>query len=101
MCGIECFCLLVYDVGYFFFSSGRQHTRCALVTGVQTCALPFCEQEWRRNPYLREVSSALYYYPVCGIAVNRPHRLDRGIRRVKRITGLHSDRLTLDRKSVV
>src|SRR3546814_6309376 len=24
----------------FFFSSGRRHTRCALVTGVQTCALP-------------------------------------------------------------
>src|SRR3546814_1532404 len=28
-------CVLV-----FFFSSRRRHTRCALVTGVQTCALP-------------------------------------------------------------
>src|SRR3546814_8687783 len=27
---------------YFFFSSRRRHTRCALVTGVQTCALPIC-----------------------------------------------------------
>src|SRR3546814_8155334 len=28
-------------VGWFvFFSSRRRHTRCALVTGVQTCALP-------------------------------------------------------------
>src|SRR3546814_9439471 len=27
----------------FFFSSRRRHTRCALVTGVQTCALPICE----------------------------------------------------------
>src|SRR3546814_14133571 len=27
-------------VGFFFFSSRRRHTRCALVTGVQTCALP-------------------------------------------------------------
>src|SRR3546814_150834 len=27
-------------VFYFFFSSRRRHTRCALVTGVQTCALP-------------------------------------------------------------
>src|SRR3546814_4657387 len=27
----------------FFFSSRRRHTRCALVTGVQTCALPI----WR------------------------------------------------------
>src|SRR3546814_16866465 len=27
-------------VYFFFFSSRRRHTRCALVTGVQTCALP-------------------------------------------------------------
>src|SRR3546814_2401387 len=27
----------------FFFASSRRHTRCALVTGVQTCALPI----WR------------------------------------------------------
>src|SRR3546814_8537392 len=26
----------------FFFSSRRRHTRCALVTVVQTCALPIC-----------------------------------------------------------
>src|SRR3546814_7364716 len=26
----------------FFFSSRRRHTICALVTGVQTCALPIC-----------------------------------------------------------
>src|SRR3546814_8150940 len=26
--------------GFFFFSSRSRHTRCALVTGVQTCALP-------------------------------------------------------------
>src|SRR3546814_10137660 len=26
----------------FFCSSRRLHTRCALVTGVQTCALPIC-----------------------------------------------------------
>src|SRR3546814_13826013 len=28
------------SVDFFFFSSRRRHTRCALVTGVQTCALP-------------------------------------------------------------
>src|SRR3546814_6491047 len=27
---------------FFFFSSRRRHTRCSLVTGVQTCALPIC-----------------------------------------------------------
>src|SRR3546814_7689244 len=29
---------------FFFFSSRRRHTRCALVTGVQTCALPILLQ---------------------------------------------------------
>src|SRR3546814_2224556 len=31
---------MIYDLVVFFFSSRRRHTRCALVTGVQTCALP-------------------------------------------------------------
>src|SRR3546814_2606316 len=30
-------------VVFFFFSSRRRHTRCALVTGVQTCALPISD----------------------------------------------------------
>src|SRR3546814_19477978 len=55
----------------FFFSSRRRHTRCALVTGVQTCALPilfFCSSypfptakdrlisslAWRRNQIKRQ-----------------------------------------------
>src|SRR3546814_9811056 len=32
----------------FFFSSRRRHTRCALVTGVQTCALPICSSDLAR-----------------------------------------------------
>src|SRR3546814_960674 len=35
---------------FFFLSSRRRHTRCALVTGVQTCALPIS-----RMPELRPV----------------------------------------------
>src|SRR3546814_5700091 len=35
----------------FFFSSRRRHTRCALVTGVQTCALPISAvTRWRVEP---------------------------------------------------
>src|SRR3546814_21178824 len=37
----SCSCFLSCD---FFFSSRRRHTRCALVTGVQTCALPICNR---------------------------------------------------------
>src|SRR3546814_6034729 len=33
-------CYFYFCILYFFFSSRRRHTRCALVTGVQTCALP-------------------------------------------------------------
>src|SRR3546814_3050417 len=45
-------------LSYFFFSSRRRHTRCALVTGVQTCALPIFISETAqygdltRGPYV-------------------------------------------------
>src|SRR3546814_5090367 len=32
---------------FFFVSSGRRHTGCALVTGVQTCALPISSSATR------------------------------------------------------
>src|SRR3546814_3247310 len=38
----------VYMCRIFFFSSRRRHTRCALVTGVQTCALPI----WYRYQWI-------------------------------------------------
>src|SRR3546814_8400267 len=38
--------------GFFFFSSRRRHTRCALVTGVQTCALPISRRRTGSNPCL-------------------------------------------------
>src|SRR3546814_9044512 len=46
--------MLAYVVWWlfvFFFSSRRRHTRCALVTGVQTCALPI----WRLKTAAREL----------------------------------------------
>src|SRR3546814_7512122 len=58
----------------FFFSSRRRHTRCALVTGVHTCALPICTYpggsgshralnestyEWSDNPALHALTWAL------------------------------------------
>src|SRR3546814_2693148 len=41
ICYFFLFCIL-----WFFFSSRRRHTRCALVTGVQTCALPILSLSW-------------------------------------------------------
>src|SRR3546814_5446116 len=42
MMSVCCFYLFLTLV--CFFSSRRRHTRCALVTGVQTCALPICSR---------------------------------------------------------
>src|SRR3546814_5983772 len=53
---IMCMCttelLLCVSVSVFFFSSRRRHTRCALVTGVQTCALPICSHNHGLNGVL-------------------------------------------------
>src|SRR3546814_8570546 len=39
----------------FFFSSRRRHTRCALVTGVQTCALPISGRLSSTDPNLQNI----------------------------------------------
>src|SRR3546814_8200649 len=44
---------LVLWLFFFFFSSRRRHTSCALVTGVQTCALPIS-----RGPVTIRVNAA-------------------------------------------
>src|SRR3546814_11885905 len=41
----------------FFFSSRRRHTRCALVTGVQTCALPIYNQAVKRAQHTASYSA--------------------------------------------
>src|SRR3546814_10080308 len=33
---------MVFSLYCLLFSSRRRHSRCSLVTGVQTCALPIC-----------------------------------------------------------
>src|SRR3546814_7832455 len=43
---------------YFFFSSRRRDTRCALVTGVQTCALPIFDGEGTMVSYTSTIESA-------------------------------------------
>src|SRR3546814_12584509 len=43
---LTCFCFFS-----FFFSSRRRHTRCALVTGVQTCALPIFAAYFTPPPF--------------------------------------------------
>src|SRR3546814_2509935 len=35
--------IVSYFISKFYLSTRRRHNRCALVTGVQTCALPICD----------------------------------------------------------
>src|SRR3546814_6064402 len=51
----ECVCVCAF---VFFFSSRRRHTRCALVTGVQTCALPISCGASRDAPIERSFRSS-------------------------------------------
>src|SRR3546814_195719 len=56
-CALFCYGLVIcIDWFFFFFSSRRRHTRCALVTGVQTCAFPIDPAE----AALREGIAAQY-----------------------------------------
>src|SRR3546814_4209562 len=56
-------------LGLLFFSSRRRHTRCALVTGVQTCALPISS--------LKQAFNEPHIVAICQAIVER--RLARGI----------------------
>src|SRR3546814_13252690 len=72
--------LLAVRLVCFFFSSRRRHTSCALVTGVQTCALPiFSASRQRLDIPDRVVCVALHarpYQPICHLpAVRRDHRV--------------------------
>src|SRR3546814_2663913 len=62
----------------FFFSSRRRHTRCALVTGVQTCALPISlarliePPDWRdKRQILRQ--TIIDRFPLLWIAARGHH----------------------------
>src|SRR3546814_7491030 len=53
--------MLVYSFCLFLFSSRRRHTRCALVTGVQTCALPILEAKNYRGIDLERLMVRLLF----------------------------------------
>src|SRR3546814_2446479 len=66
----------------FFFSSRRRHTRCALVTGVQTCALPIsCTASIATSAFglsglnaviLRRLPSSIAFCPNCCACPSEP-----------------------------
>src|SRR3546814_6400051 len=64
---MSAFCMAVLFIefcDFFFFSSRRRHTRCALLTGVQTCALPIFTIE---KPQFIECADGRFSAGVAGI----------------------------------
>src|SRR3546814_6676401 len=72
---LSMFCLF-----YFFLSSRRRHTRCALVTGVQTCALPISKQGFQtcgqRCPAIQVKAKQGFHRPAAGEVLTRRKRPD-------------------------
>src|SRR3546814_10334318 len=66
---------------YFFFSSIRRHTRCALVTGVQTCALPIFDDADLDSRAL-EIASKIAARPPIHVAMAK-----------QLIDGVHGDQI--------
>src|SRR3546814_4500324 len=64
--------LCVYVFFFFFFSSRRRHTRCALVTGVQTCALPILFR-WFND--LNFLGGSLFAASFVALLLNYPRRI--------------------------
>src|SRR3546814_1680747 len=52
-----CSCFMMYT---YFFSSIRPHTRCALVTGVQTCALPIFRRKQQEVERITRILRACF-----------------------------------------
>src|SRR3546814_4511283 len=61
-------CFVYCVIVCFFFSSRRRHTRCALVTGVQTCALPIFTGFWIAGLVLIMLASGLPWAGAWGSA---------------------------------
>src|SRR3546814_8448033 len=81
---------------YFVFSSSRRHTRCALVTGVQTCALPILFSNitagiFVTNPnkasFVEEIKEALPVTAAMGIAWAFSQKV-LGVAGLKRVSGI-------------
>src|SRR3546814_1135553 len=66
------YCSFIFCIFCVFFSSRRRHTRCALVTGVQTCALPI---SWSRRRKAAPNPHHLFcVHPRCGYTARMTQR---------------------------
>src|SRR3546814_3936656 len=71
------FMSIIYVV-FFFLSSRRRHTRCALVTGVQTCALPIYPERVKQELVSEEVVPEEYGgdVPFVGVSAKTGEGID-------------------------
>src|SRR3546814_2274476 len=84
----------------FFFSSRRRHTRCALVTGVQTCALPISQavvaaQSWRPGLHSDKDSRHIAFHVLRGMLPDIAVEFGRPARECRAIVHLAVERCDL------
>src|SRR3546814_2517695 len=79
---------------FFFFSSRRRHTRCALVTGVQTCALPILVSSNDNPVYTAEIAQEYEN-------IREIHARERNTGPRQSIAEARANKAKIDRKSVV
>src|SRR3546814_19742189 len=71
-------------VVFCFFSSRRRHTRCALVTGVQTCALPILHRADIERIYRVGIRAAKHQIIIANAYFFPGYRLLRDLRQAAR-----------------
>src|SRR3546814_3767910 len=72
------FCPFLLTVFFLFFSSRRRHTSRALVTGVQTCALPIFEESMAAGAV--GLSTGLFYAPSASAPTEEVIELAKGVK---------------------
>src|SRR3546814_2916364 len=81
-------CIILYRL-VFFFASRRRHTRCALVTGVQTCALPISYVKgWRTENESVMIGTMRAFAAAATSTTTGGAFISRGYRRPKKPTEL-------------
>src|SRR3546814_9266055 len=94
----NCICLFVMIL---FYSSRRRHTRFALVTGVQTCALPICFTDQYLGPKHSPLTQVECNQDIFLIYNQLTITVKAFMGQVCKGKKLYNQRSRLDRKSVV
>src|SRR3546814_8842433 len=96
---------------FFLCSSRRRHTSCALVTGVQTCALPICHEDGHlfvdgghrphgRSRHANQARVASTSARICATRASTPSNFSSSRRRLRSSTVTRSEERRVGKECV-